>query len=297
MKNKKYYTLIIVPHSVDAPISIKVPVSLMQVIGVATLLIFSLLMIFGNEYFHMKNSMGELERLRTTVMTQREQLDYFAKETHELQERMRALEKIDTAIRDLLEFDSQAISLAARTVSVTGISRGSSPTTNLATSMLTDSLSYVKDTINNQQESLIDLKESVEEYNARMAATPSILPTMGRITSPFGWRRSPTNERYSEFHKGVDFANSIGAPIFATGKGRVVFASTRGAYGRLVIINHGYGITTLYAHMSRIGVKEGQEVEKGQVIGYIGTSGRATGPHVHYEVHKKGVPVNPRDYF
>lgn len=297
MKNKKYYTLIIVPHSVDAPISIKVPVSLMQVIGVATLFLFSLLMIFGNEYFQMKNSMGELERLRTTVMTQREQLDYFAKETFELQERMRALEKIDTAIRDLLEFDTQAISLAARTVSVTGISRGSSLTTNLATSMLTDSLSYVKDTINNQQESLIDLKESVEEYNARMAATPSILPTMGRITSPFGWRRSPTNERYSEFHTGVDFANSIGAPIFATGKGRVIFAGTRGAYGRLVIINHGYGITTLYAHMSRIGVKEGQEVEKGQVIGHIGTSGRATGPHVHYEVHKKGVPVNPRDYF
>ena len=118
------------------------------------------------------------------------------------------------------------------------------------------------------------------------------LPVSGRVTSGFGNRFHPILG-YARMHKGVDLAASYGAPITAAGPGKVVSAGWAGGYGREVMIAHGGGIQTRYGHMSRLAAYPGETVNQGQVIGYVGSSGLSTGPHVHYEVLKNGRPVNP----
>jgi murein DD-endopeptidase MepM/ murein hydrolase activator NlpD len=118
------------------------------------------------------------------------------------------------------------------------------------------------------------------------------LPVSGRITSGFGERFHPILG-YRRMHAGVDLAATFGAPIAAAADGRVVSAGWHGGYGREVVIAHSGGIETLYAHMSRMVASAGETVRQGQIIGYVGSSGLSTGPHVHYEVLKNGRPVNP----
>jgi murein DD-endopeptidase MepM/ murein hydrolase activator NlpD len=117
-------------------------------------------------------------------------------------------------------------------------------------------------------------------------------PVPGRVTSGFGERFHPILG-YERLHKGVDLHAAMGAPIVAAADGKVVSAGWRGGYGREVAIAHAGGIQTLYGHMSRIAAHSGQMVRQGEVIGYVGSSGLATGPHLHYEVLKNGRPVNP----
>jgi murein DD-endopeptidase MepM/ murein hydrolase activator NlpD len=129
-----------------------------------------------------------------------------------------------------------------------------------------------------------------------LAETPSIWPLYGLITSPYGWRSNPFGGSGAEFHNGVDIAAPYGTAIRATADGKVEQAGWNGSYGISVTIYHRDGIETLYGHMSRTIVSAGQTVKKGQVIGYEGATGRATGPHVHYQVNVNGSSVNPMTY-
>ena len=128
-----------------------------------------------------------------------------------------------------------------------------------------------------------------------MIDAPSLWPVEGKVTSSFGEREDPFNGE-GVFHSGIDISAGFGEPIHATGDGVVEFAALSSGYGREVVIDHGHGIKTLYGHMSGFAVTAGDEVRRGQVIGYIGMSGRSTGPHVHYEVRIQDVPVNPHKY-
>lgn len=130
-----------------------------------------------------------------------------------------------------------------------------------------------------------------------LADVPSLWPVAGRVTSSFGERTDPfAGDGEGEFHRGIDIAAPKGTPIHATGDGVVARAGWGTGYGREVVLNHGEGITTLYAHMSAIAVVPGEAVSRGQIIGYVGTSGHSTGAHVHYEVRIHGTPVNPHRY-
>ena len=124
---------------------------------------------------------------------------------------------------------------------------------------------------------------------------PSIWPVDGRLMGAFGERTDPFSGE-GAFHKGVDITAPIGTPIRATADGIVFFAQMENGYGRLVKINHGNGVETYYAHLSAFYVQAGQDVRRGELIGAVGTSGRVTAPHLHYEVHLGGVAVNPYRY-
>jgi len=123
-------------------------------------------------------------------------------------------------------------------------------------------------------------------------AQPSLWPVGGRRMSPFGKREDPFSGE-GAMHKGVDLSAPTGTAVHATADGVVIFAQQLGGYGRLIVVEHGGGIETFYAHLSRFYVPAGHEVHRGDLIGAVGTSGRTTAPHLHYEVHINGVPMNP----
>src|SRR6059058_3078598 len=124
---------------------------------------------------------------------------------------------------------------------------------------------------------------------------PTLWPVRGLVTSPFGVRTSPYGEG-REMHPGIDISAQYGLPVTAAGNGEVIFAGRDPGYGGLVIVDHGGRLDTLYGHLSALYVREGQQVHRGQAIGAVGATGRATGAHLHYEVRVNGAPVDPRRY-
>jgi murein DD-endopeptidase MepM/ murein hydrolase activator NlpD len=132
--------------------------------------------------------------------------------------------------------------------------------------------------------------------SAFIAATPSLLPINGWLSSTFGYRRNPYDGSY-RLHAGVDIAADPGAPVRAPAMGTVIYSGFRSGYGKVVVIDHGYGIRTLFAHNSKIFVTTTQKVKRGEKIAEVGSTGHSTGPHLHYEVRKNGMPVNPVTFF
>jgi murein DD-endopeptidase MepM/ murein hydrolase activator NlpD len=139
------------------------------------------------------------------------------------------------------------------------------------------------------------LEEELRAYERALERIPSLWPVAGETTDSFGGRRSPFGGGF-ELHSGQDINAEHGDGVVAAANGRVVFAEWQGGYGQLVTIDHGGGLTTRYAHLSKIEVRAGQEVTRGQRIGAVGSTGRSTGPHLHYEVRINEEPVNPRAY-
>jgi murein DD-endopeptidase MepM/ murein hydrolase activator NlpD len=136
------------------------------------------------------------------------------------------------------------------------------------------------------------VRHDVEQREALAAATPSIWPAHGWLTGTFGGRSDPfTGE--SGFHQGLDISLEKGSPVYATADGTVESAAYNGDYGNLIVLKHGFGLTTRYGHLSGFAVKAGQTVKRGDVIGYVGATGRATGPHLHYEILTNGQLMNP----
>src|SRR4051812_26876865 len=139
---------------------------------------------------------------------------------------------------------------------------------------------------------LDSVRDTVERRQALAAATPSIWPVAGWLSSSYGNRTDPfTNDK--DFHPGLDISADYGVPVLATGDATVSGAGPNGAYGNMVMLDHGFGIATKYGHLSRIAVMGGQHVNRGDVIGYVGSTGRSTGAHLHYEVWMNGKLTNP----
>ncbi len=161
-----------------------------------------------------------------------------------------------------------------------------------------EKIDLLKRQMDMQSRSLDTIINLAQAKEAMLAAIPSIKPVRGdktrsmNLLSGFGYRIHPIH-KIRKLHNGIDFTAATGTPIQATGAGRVVKAGYGSGYGNHVIIDHGYGYKTLYGHMSRIDVREGQTVKRGQSIGGVGSTGTSTAPHCHYEVHYRGVPINP----
>lgn len=152
-----------------------------------------------------------------------------------------------------------------------------------------------------QSKSFDEIAELAKNKSDLLASIPAIIPIQVKdlkrqVTSGFGWRIHPIYKT-QEFHPGLDFPSNQGTPVYATGNGKVEFANfDNSGYGLHIIINHGFGYQTLYAHLSKISVKVGEKVKRGQLIGYVGSTGLSTAPHLHYEVIKNNEKVNPINY-
>jgi murein DD-endopeptidase MepM/ murein hydrolase activator NlpD len=151
-----------------------------------------------------------------------------------------------------------------------------------------------------QSKMLDEMLEKAGEKGNQLKTCPAIQPVenkdLTRTAASFGWRMHPFY-RTKRFHEGMDFTAPVGTPVRATGDGEVVETQSTGAQGIKVVIDHGYGYKTMYVHLEKFTVKSGQKVTRGEIIGNVGNSGMSTAPHLHYEVHKNGKPVNPINYF
>lgn len=239
---------------------------------------------------------SENEDLKNNYSIMQQQLN-------QLQKKMSELEKRDnTVYRTIFESapvpDSARLKAIAKTKEETVIQSLSE--SQLLTGIAAQ-LNSLQRRVAYQERSYKEIDEMINNKEKLLAAIPAIQPVsnkdLTRIASGFGTRIDPVY-KVNKFHAGLDFTAPQGTPIYATADGVVKESEyNTGGYGNMVVINHGFGYETLYGHMYKIKTKRGSKVVRGQVIGYIGNTGKSTGPHCHYEVHRNGVPVDPIYYF
>ena len=158
-----------------------------------------------------------------------------------------------------------------------------------------DTFGILRDLLSALESRLRFVRHDVERQEALAAATPTIWPTHGWLTGSFGSRSDPfTGE--PGFHQGLDISTEKGQPVFATADGVVESAAYAGDFGNLLVLHHGFGLTTRYGHLSRFAARPGQSVKRGDVIGYVGSTGRSTGTHLHYEIRIDGAAIDPMRY-
>lgn len=255
----------------------------------------------GYEYNDAKDKVWELRSVREELMQQKAQVQSFALNLLDYKRQMFLLRDLDTKLR-------RAVSLGPRDKAQQVLGIGGPDELGLqnlailgekkqeeALKEMHQELSQLKGAASRQETSFQMLIEYFEDKRSLYASTPSIWPTRGWVTSHFGNRMSPFSG-IVKFHEGIDIAAQTGTPIMAPADGVVIKAGFVTGYGNLLELSHGYGIKTAFAHNSRLNVKAGQRVKRGDVIAYVGDTGSSTGPHLHYEVRKNGLPVNPVRY-
>lgn len=259
------------------------------------------------DYRQLKETVSDTKQLELRlgsqteeILTQRKQIQQFAGEINTLKSKLLALNDFENRIRIIanIEKPSGQDSLFGIGGSIPEDIDASVPLKEKHNSLVrelhekTDQIEVATD---RQAESFGSLLNYLEDQITLLASTPAIRPTTGWKTSGFGYRKSPfTGLR--EFHKGLDIASRQGTPIFATADGIVSFGGRKGLLGKLVVLDHGHGMMSRYAHTHEILVKPGDTVKRGDKIATIGSTGRSTGPHLHYEVLLNGIRVNPEKY-
>lgn len=265
----------------------------------ASLCLLVALIVAGVDYVQVRRGVPELEHLRRETATQREQIQSYASRMEQVATRLATIDSLERKLRVITNLDpSDPTPLSG----IGGVEEGvldSGGLTWLSPSRrhekLIESFDKLSEAEQAQAESLSALIAHLDDQSSRLLATPSVAPTKGWATSGFGYRTSPfTGNR--EFHRGLDIAGRMGTDIKAPAKGQVVFVGRKRALGTTLIIRHGYGVETIYGHLSDILVAPGQDVERGQLVAHMGTTGRSTGPHLHYQVEVNNKPVNPRNY-
>ena len=292
----KRYTLVIADRTTG--IVHRFTVSLKPAVAVAALL-FSLPVLIGLGVRW--SASAELNALRLNVSTLSAENASYRAATQEL---IAQISSIDAAVSSLaaksrLDPETQrALARLPEIVRARAMGGGTDAATPLR-SLLAPSLPSPEDTFGMVRNVLSRLNShlqivqtDVERRAALAAATPSIWPAIGWLSAQFGNREDPI-EGGAAYHTGIDISLDAGRPVYATAAGKVEAAWYNGAYGRMVVIDHGYGLKTRYAHLAGFAVAPGDQVERGRIIGYVGTSGRTTGPHLHYELLVNGQLTNP----
>jgi murein DD-endopeptidase MepM/ murein hydrolase activator NlpD len=224
-------------------------------------------------------------------------------EVESLAQQMQELEKRDNNVyRAIFEANPIPDSARAKEIEIaTEIATVAKMKDYELVNSIVNTLSVLKGRVEAQRKSYEEINKLVANKEQLLSHTPAIQPVsnkdLTRVASGFGYRIDPIYKT-TKMHAGIDFTAPQGTPIYATANGRVSLAGNTGnGYGNHVVINHGYGYETLYGHMVRVKVKNGQEIKRGEVVGWVGSTGKSTGPHLHYEVHKYGNKIDPVYFF
>ena len=237
----------------------------------------------------------ERKALEEAKQESQAQLDAFAGRVGGMQAEILRLNALGERLVEMAELDAEEFDFE-NPPAVGGPDDDSMPTKETSLAELTGEMTDMLGLISDRERKLAQLEQSIMQKDLKKHATPSGWPvSSGHITSKFGYRKHPIYKR-SKFHAGIDFASKRGTPVLATADGVVAFSGWQSGYGRLVEVRHMDGLMTRYAHNQKNLVKEGDMVKKGQTIAKLGSTGRSTGPHVHFEVRKNGKAVNPLKY-
>ena len=289
----------IVPHHGKNVRSLRLPVKALQIsaaaLGVLAVLTIGTFVSYRYALNVASTEKAELEQLRQVNAAQHTQIEQLAKATAVLQDDMNRLNKLDADLRKIVNSDELPAARSGTTRPTAGFNGQGGPTAKPQLNDLANLVQDLQATAKAREQSLKSLQAALADRNARLAATPSIWPTSGDVTSRFGWRGSPWAWG-SDWHPGIDIANDYGTPIEATADGEVVYSGWYSGYGKLIQIDHGNGIVTLYGHNSELLLSVGSRVKKGEVIAYMGSTGNSTGNHCHYEVRVNGTAVNPANF-
>jgi murein DD-endopeptidase MepM/ murein hydrolase activator NlpD len=267
----------------------------------------SLLGFFLYDYHSMRTSITTLGQMAQKVIDQREeitqqrlQIQTFADEINSLKDKLVKLNQFEKKLRVIANLEP-----AEDKANLFGVGGATPEDLDSQRELNAGHESLIREMhqqINDlesaslrQADSFDTLKDKLEVQRNLLASTPAIRPTSGWMTSRFGYRTSPFTGR-KEFHKGVDIANRKGTAIVATADGEVTFVGKKNSLGKVVVIDHGHGMVTRFAHLSDTLKKRGDKVKRGDIIAQMGNTGRSTGPHLHYEVHLNGLPINPEKY-
>ena len=253
------------------------------------------------DYRSIKTKIPRLNQLENENSQQKVQLISLAQKIDQISEKMIELKKFDHRLRVMVNLETddedhtQFLGIGGSDPALLSPDYTLEKAHKKLIRLMHQSFDNLNTEISIQTNEKIELYNFLENQKLMLACTPSVWPTKGWISSRFGYRISPfTNER--EFHRGLDICTRIGAPIVAPADGVISSVGRDYTMGKMLLINHGYGLRTRYGHLSKILVKKGQYIKRGQKIGLVGNTGRTTGPHLHYEVHLNRVPVNPLRY-
>jgi murein DD-endopeptidase MepM/ murein hydrolase activator NlpD len=299
MKKIKYYynTHTLRYEKLETPLRVK----LLRVFGfiAAALVTAAIISLLAFRFIGSPNE----KLLRAENERMKDRYRELSKETKKIEQQMKELEDRDNEVYRSI-FEATPIPDSARLKDIEKeqqITKVEGMEQNDLINSIVTSLNNMSSRINVQKASYKDLGGMVKDKEKLLAATPAIQPVsnadLKRIASGFGYRIDPVYKTV-KLHPGLDFAAPAGTPIYATADGTVEFAGNRGdGYGNNVIINHGYGYKTLFGHMFKIKARGGQRVKRGEVIGWVGSTGKSTGPHCHYEVIKNGNKIDPIYFF
>lgn len=293
MKKEGVYTIWVFRGGPFKPLKVKLP-GLSAKILLAIFLVIILSFPFIIMSYVSKSAL--LIQMKKERIAQRTQIASLNKQVGQFQQQIQRLKEFDVKLRIIANLEN-----AEETDPFLGVG-GISPSTREAAQEAEANLQRMKTELDRlcteaelREKSFRELYSFLEGKKKQLACTPSIWPARGWLTSGFGYRNDPfTGLR--QMHEGLDIANRIGTPINAPADGVVYRVFNNFGFGLMVEINHGYGIVTRYGHLSKSYVKVGQRVKRGERIAAIGNSGRATGPHLHYEVRLNNVPINPQNY-
>ena len=269
----------------------------MAALGAATVLLLPVLIGMGAKW----SASAELHQLRSSNGALRVENGNFRETTGELTTQIQSLEDVieDLGVRSQLD-PAQARAMAKLPAVVKARAAGGTTQPNATmSSVISSSLTSPEDTfgvlrglLQGLESRLRNVRKDVEQQEALAAATPSIWPAHGWLTGRFGGRADPfTGEQ--GYHQGLDISTTKGDPVIATADGRVEAASYTGDYGNLIVLRHDFGLSTRYGHLSKFNVKIGETVRRGDVIGFVGSTGRSTGSHLHYEILANGKLLDP----
>lgn len=294
--NKRHvtYDLLLIPDSSRRVRKVRISDKHIQWLigGALTGLLFLIFNILG--FWHYRSLYASLEVERQKVVAFEQDKNQLATKVQVLEKTLHETEQMTGKLASLVGTERLPLQKGVGPLSPQAFNvKGRTASVDL--SALQPKVDEMQDRVSNLQNKIKELKKLQEDKLIYMASTPSVWPVKGWVTSDFGSRRSPFTLA-PDFHEGIDIAAQWGTPIMAVADGVVTFAGYRGGLGKAVIIDHGFGVKTYYGHTSEFFVTEGQKITRGAKIALVGSTGHSTGPHLHYEVHVDGVPVDPMKY-
>jgi len=295
----KFYTLMILPESTGQMRKHRIPKSLVKGAVAGAVVLVCVAAGFIYSYLQLNQKVARLEEYRQGYNQQRVHLQTLEKTVGKFKKELADLTKSNQKFRIMVGLPEgkslQQVSGIGGEGEGTSFQEFIQQCEDALLKKLYADLEMVKLDISQEQNNLQEITETVKDKTSLLTSTPSIRPTSGWMTSGFGYRRSPFTGR-REMHRGLDIASRFGTPIVAPADGIITYAGRKGSLGKVIVLEHGYGYSTRFGHASKLLVRVGERIKRGQIIAKVGTTGRSTAPHLHYEVRLNGVAVNPYNY-